>query len=141
MSCIEQYLHNVESELVCRHHRRKRILQQLASDIDAFAEQHGNTVSVDELETEFGHPHEVAKVFLCHEDTSDIRKRLDIKKAVIISVLCVLFTALAVFAGYLTFDNARKEEFIHGYEKETIVYSEQEVPDFILTPSKNDRVY
>lgn len=141
MTCVEQYLQNVESGLVCVDGKKKRILQQLSSDVADFAEQHSDAVSMDALEAEFGTPQEVAKACLSHEDVSVVKKQLEKKKIIIISVLGAIAAVLIVFFSYLAFDNARKEEFINGYDKATVVYDEQEIPEHIENIPKSATVH
>ncbi len=113
---LNGYCKQVEALLLCDRKNKKAFLAELKNDIDEFLQQEPEADFTDVL-TAFGAPEEIAESFLKNADITSIKKKLNVKKI-------VLFTLLIAMVVYIIFVVA---SFIdvhtesHGYYEEGIL--------------------
>ena len=137
---VEAYLNAVDRALLCNKVQKKKLIKQLVTDIETFCDDHGEPTT-DQLEKYFGTAEEMAEGLLRQTDMLEIKKIFSKKKAILVFVAATCLLLLFGIGFYLLYHHAKVEDYMNGYEKETVVYDEQEVPDFILNPSEDDRIY
>ena len=138
---VKVYLDEVSRELIGSKRRKKEILNQLSIDIEDYAENCSDELSLEVLEQRFGAPRAAASSLLMETQVSVVQRQVKKRKAVIsITAVCCVVVFLLV-ACYILFDNWRKEDFANGYEAVTEVINEQDIPEHIKNPPSNTRNY
>ena len=138
---VKVYLNEVSRALIGSKSRKKEILNQLSIDLEDYADSCGSELSLDALERRFGSPRAAASSLLMETQFPVVKQQITQKRSIMAVVLaCGIFIAVLV-ACYMLYDNWRKEDFLRGYEAETQVYAEENIPEHITNLPENTRTY
>lgn len=113
---LNTYFSNVEDLLLCDRKNKKAFLEDLKNDIDEFV-QHEPDVDFDSILSAFGTPEEIAESFLKNADIADIKKKMNVKKILLFSLLAVVLVyVIFVIASFIDVHTEA-----HGYFEEGIL--------------------
>lgn len=113
---LNTYFSNVEDLLLCDRKNKKVFLEDLKNDIDEFV-QHEPEADFGSILSAFGTPAEIAESFLKNADIADIKKKMNIKKIVLFSLLAVVLVyVIFVVASFIDVHTEA-----HGYYEEGIL--------------------
>lgn len=86
---IKKYIKDINSYLICDYGTRNKFISDLKSDIDEYIENNSVT-DFDSVYNHFGKPKNIAKGFLENADTKKIKRKMDIAKVVVATVMIAL---------------------------------------------------
>lgn len=113
---LDVYFNNVEALLLCDRKSKKAFMSDLQNDVDEFIQQE-NVTDFESIQSAFGTPDEIAESFLKTTDIAGIKKKMNIKKIVLFSLLTVVLVyVLFVIASFI---DVHTES--HGYYEEGIL--------------------
>ena len=135
------YSNEVRKKLIVSKTQKRLLLRQLSQSLQDFEEEHGGEVGLEDIEARFGSSTELAEILLHQSGTAELKRTINKKRTAtwIIIAVCIISLLIGIF--YIAYDHKRKEAFISGYEAETQVYDENEIPEHIENPPKNTRTY
>ncbi len=115
---LNEYFSNVESLLLCDRKNKKVFLTDLKNDVDEFINQEPNA-DFDCIISAFGTPQEIADSFLKNTDIVQIKKKMNIRKIILCSLLAVVLVYLCfVIASFI---DVHTES--HGFYEEIILFA------------------
>ena len=113
---INDYISAVSSAVICQGKKKRCFLECLRQDAEDFLNENGGATRA-ELESVFGSPEDIAASMLSNSESSEIKRKISLKKTVIVAVLAVLFIYLAFVV--LSLVDVHYEA--HGYVEEGIM--------------------
>ncbi len=121
---IRKYKKRTKALLLCDSKMAKAYLQDLDNSITDYVEENGVT-DIEEIIAHFGDPEVVARAFFETADIRRIKKRMNIKHAVLIGILI----AVAIWASAMTYISIDAHRSNHGYiaygaSEEIVTYSQ-----------------
>ena len=122
-SAAELYLSAVEANLLCGKTQKKRIMENIHSDVYGCFEGCTDEITTEMIVVRFGKPEELAASFLKDMSGAEIKSRLSKKKIAIAAVVAgIVLAVIAVIIGVRCYQ--RWEFFSHpdGYIEETPVF-------------------
>lgn len=93
---IEKYISDVSSKLLCSKEKKKELIEDIRSAVFDFAEGSG-TKDIADIYEQFGTPEELAKAHMSELDPAQIKKKVNIRRVLIIT----LIIAIAIFLIFL----------------------------------------
>ncbi|MBQ6023138.1 MAG: hypothetical protein IJL25_09430 [Clostridia bacterium] len=120
---LKAYKKQIRRLLLIRTAASKQFSEDLESDIAAFAEAK-NVTSVEEIAAHFGTPEQIARAFFAGTDIEAVRKKLNLRRAVI----AVLLASLLLWGAALTALYVEARSDMHGTYVETAAVSQGEAP-------------
>ena len=115
---LNEYFSNIESLLLCDRKSKKAFLTDLKNDVDEFILQEQNADFSCVLSA-FGTPQEIAESFLKNTDIVQIKKRMNIRKLILFSLLAIVLVYLCfVIASFI---DVHTES--HGFYEEIILFA------------------
>ena len=106
----KKYLKDVENALVGSGKQKAGFLKSVTTGVEgAYAEN--SNVTYSELCARFGEPSAIAKEMICDADVGEIKKKINIKKVIAIS-LAVLLAIIAVSYGVVLWQSHKNN---NGY--------------------------
>ena len=115
-SQLDEYYKNVEQLLLCDRKSKRVFLTDLKNDVNEFIQQEPLADFACVLSS-FGTPQEIAESFLRNADIAKIKKRMNIKKIVLFSLLAVLLVYICfVIASFI---DVHTES--HGYFEDSVL--------------------
>ena len=120
---LKAYKKQIRRLLLIRTAASEQFLKDLGSDIAAFAEAE-NVTSVKEIAAHFGTPEQIARAFFAGTDMEAVRKKLNLRRAVI----AVLLTSLLLWGAALTALYVEARSDMHGTYVESVSVSQGETP-------------
>ncbi len=104
----KKYLKDVENALVGSGKQKADFLKSVTTGVEeAYAEN--SNVTYNELCVRFGEPSAIAKEMICDADVGEIKKKINIKKVIAIS-LAVLLAIIAVSYGFVLWQSHRDSQ-------------------------------
>ena len=104
----KKYLKDVENALVGSGKQKADFLKSVTTGVEeAYAEN--SNVTYSELCARFGEPSAIAKEMICDADVGEIKKKINIKKVIAIS-LAVLLAIIAVSYGVVLWQSHRDSQ-------------------------------
>lgn len=104
----KKYLKDVENALVGSGKQKAGFLKSVTTGVEgAYAEN--SNVTYSELCARFGEPSAIAKEMICDADVGEIKKKINIKKVIAIS-LAVLLAIIAVSYGVVLWQSHRDSQ-------------------------------
>lgn len=104
----KKYLKDVENALVGSGKQKAGFLKSVTTGVEgAYAEN--SNVTYNELCARFGEPSAIAKEMICDADVGEIKKKINIKKVIAIS-LAVLLAIIAVSYGFVLWQSHRDSQ-------------------------------
>lgn len=104
----KKYLKDVENALVGSGKQKAGFLKSVTTGVEgAYAEN--SNVTYNELCARFGEPSAIAKEMICDADVGEIKKKINIKKVIAIS-LAVLLAIIAVSYGVVLWQSHRDSQ-------------------------------
>lgn len=104
----KKYLKDVENALVGSGKQKADFLKSVTTGVEeAYAEN--SNVTYNELCVRFGEPSAIAKEMICDADVGEIKKKINIKKVIAIS-LAVLLAIIAVSYGVVLWQSHRDSQ-------------------------------
>lgn len=113
---LNEYISSVSSLIICSPKRKKSFLSELRCDVERFLSETENATKKD-VENFFGTPESIASSFIANADSTEIKRKISLKKVCIIAVIIALFIYLA-FVVISLIDVHREA---HGYFEEGII--------------------
>lgn len=107
---IEKYISDVSSHLLCPSKKKKEIIEDIRGAVFDFAEESG-TKDIAEIYKHFGTPEELAKVYLAELDPAQIKKKINIRRVLIATVV----VALIIFTICLTIAVVNSYKSVYGF--------------------------
>lgn len=92
----KKYLQKVRRSLTCPRKLKKRMLDGLRSDIDAYLEEHPNA-SLEDLTERFGEPAALSESYLSALDAGELKSAVNVKKRVVLIVLSACAAAVLIW--------------------------------------------
>lgn len=104
----KKYLKDVENALIGSGKQKADFLKSVTTGVEeAYAEN--SNVTYNELCVRFGEPSAIAKEMICDADVGEIKKKINIKKVIAIS-LAVLLAIIAVSYGVVLWQSHRDSQ-------------------------------
>ena len=104
----KKYLKDVEHALIGSGKQKADFLKSVTTGVEeAYAEN--SNVTYNELCVRFGEPSAIAKEMICDADVGEIKKKINIKKVIAIS-LAVLLAIIAVSYGVVLWQSHRDSQ-------------------------------
>lgn len=113
---LDVYFSNVEALLLCDRKSKKDFLAELKNDVDEFL-QYEPEANFGRILSTFGSPEEIAESFLKTADIANIKKKMNIKKIVLFSLLAIVLVYIIFVVA--SFIDVHTEA--HGYFEEGIL--------------------
>lgn len=111
----KKYLKDVENALVGSDKQKAGFLKSVTTGVEeAYAEN--SNVTYSELCVRFGEPSAIAKEMICDADVGEIKKKINIKKVITVS-LAVLLAIIAVSYGFVLWESHQDSK---GYAVEKV---------------------
>ena len=120
---LKAYKKQIRRLLLIRTAASRQFSEDLESDIAAFAEAK-NVTSVEEIAAHFGTPEQIARAFFAGTDIEAVRKKLNLRRAVI----AVLLAALLLWGAALTALYVEARSDMHGMYVEDVTVTQGETP-------------
>ena len=115
---LNAYYKQVDNLLLCDRKSKKAFMTELKNDIDEFVRQETNS-DFNSILTTFGTPEEIAESFLKNSDIVSIKKKMNVKKMVLFSLLAiVLVYVIFVIASFIDVHTEA-----HGFFEEGILHA------------------
>ena len=92
----KKYLQKVRRSLTCPRKLKKRMLDGLRSDIDAYLEEHPNA-SLEDLTERFGEPAALSESYLSALDAGELKSSMNVRKRVVLVVLSACAAAVLIW--------------------------------------------
>lgn len=116
---LSGYYRQVEDLLLCDRKSKIVFLTDLKNDIDEFVQQDPEA-DLDSIVSAFGSPAEIAESFLKNADIANIKKKMNVKKILLFSLLAVVLVyVIFVVASFIDVHTEA-----HGYYEEGILQAE-----------------
>lgn len=96
---IEKYISDVNSKLLCSKEKKKELIEDIRGAVFDFAEE-SSTKNIADIYKHFGTPEELAKAHMSELDPEKIKRKVNIRKVVIISIVMsmIIFVIALIFA-------------------------------------------
>ena len=104
----KKYLKDVENALVGSGKQKADFLKSVTTGVEEAYTENSN-VTYNELCVRFGEPSAIAKEMICDADVGEIKKKINIKKVIAIS-LAVLLAIIAVSYGFVLWQSHRDSQ-------------------------------
>lgn len=111
----KKYLKEVENSLVGSAKQKAGFLKSVTAGIEE-ASSEKSDITYDELCARFGEPSAIAKEMICDTDVGEIKKKINIKRVIIASVVALL-AIIAVSYGIVLWQSHQNN---NGYAVEKI---------------------
>ncbi len=113
---LKTYYSEIEKNLICERKQKAAFMAELKSNIDEYLS--GDTAATLENIIEvFGAPEEIALSFMENTQAQVIRKKIDIKKYILISIAA----ALLIYLAFVVISLIDVHTESHGYIEEGIM--------------------
>lgn len=86
---IKKYISQIKGCMLCDGGTKRRCINDLKSDIQDYIDTEG-TQDIEKIKARFGAPEQIAKAFLMEMDVKKVKRKLDIRRAVIAVALAVV---------------------------------------------------
>ncbi|MFR5876117.1 MAG: DUF6120 family protein [Eubacterium sp.] len=122
---IKKYINQVKGYMLCDGSTKRKCMKDLKSDIQDYIDTEG-TQDIEKIKARFGAPEQIAKAFLMEMDIKKIKKKLDIRRAVIaVAVSIVLIWGIGVTIAVV--DGIKDGSGYFDEEVITVIKEEDEV--------------
>lgn len=110
---LKNYYSQITRLAVCERKKKKDFLLELKENIEEFVSD-SPEATLEEIEKLFGTPEVIAQSLVSNTDSAKIRKQVQIKKAVVVS----LIIALVIYALFVVLSLIDVHTEAHGYFEE-----------------------
>ena len=107
---LKNYYSQITRLAVCERKKKKAFLLELKENIEEFVSD-SPEATLEEIEKLFGTPEVIAQSLVSNTDSAKIRKQVQIKKAVVVS----LIIALIIYALFVVLSLIDVHTEAHGY--------------------------
>ena len=111
---LRRYLRSVRSMLPCSGAQKKRILEEIRCNANAFLEDQPNADS-SQLQIHFGTPEQIAASYVDNMDMSALLKTIRIKKRIFTTVVAAVLAILLSWACTVTWAIIKANDQNNGY--------------------------
>lgn len=101
-SAVKRYFRTIRSYLPCSHKLKKRIINEIASSVNGFLEDHPDATIVD-IRAHFGEPQNIVAAYVDDMNTPELLHALRVRRRMITIILVGIITALFMWASCLTY--------------------------------------
>lgn len=113
---LKLYFKDVSDRLICDRRQKKYFIECLKTDVKNFLAETPDA-TLKELDTVFGTPDIIAQSFMGNIDSTEIKRKLDIKKIIIVAIVI----ALLIYLAFVVISLIDVHTEAHGYFEEGIL--------------------
>lgn len=119
---LKKYINQVKGYMLCDGGTKRKCINDLKSEIQDYIDTQG-TQNIEKIKARFGTPEQIAKAFLMEMDVKKVKKKLDIRRAVIaVALSIVLIWGIGVTIAVVD----AVEDGSGSFDKEVISVIEEE---------------
>lgn len=113
---LKLYFKDVSDKLICDRKQKKYFIECLKTDVKDFIAESPDA-TLKQIEAVFGTPEVIAQSFMGNIDSTEIKRKLDIKKCIIGAVA----VALLIYLAFVVISLIDVHTEAHGYLEEGIM--------------------
>ena len=113
---LKAYYSEIENNLICERKQKNAFMAELKANIDEYLASE-DEVDIEKIKAEFGTPEMIAASFLSGSDAAEIKKKMDVRKAVILAIT----VALVIYLAFVVISLIDVHTEAHGYMEEGIM--------------------
>ena len=113
---LQEYYREISNLVICPNKLKKEFLNQLRDDIDCFISDN-QEATITDIKENFGTVEAIAESFMQGMDSSQLSKKLNIRKFILIAVVI----ALVIYAAFVVISLIDVHNESHGYIQEGIM--------------------
>ncbi|MBR6567336.1 MAG: hypothetical protein IKK60_01645 [Clostridia bacterium] len=113
---LKEYYSRINAAVLCDRRQKKEFLYQLKENVQEFISDTPDA-TMEDIEKAFGTPESISGSFIENTDSLKIRKQVQLKKALIISVVI----ALIIYALFVVISLIDVHIEAHGYFEEGLL--------------------
>ncbi len=110
---LKNYYSQINRLIICEHRQKKDFLKQFDENVQEYISDAPGATLAD-IEKNFGTPETIAESFIVNADSTRIKKQVQIKRVIVISVII----ALIIYALFVVISLIDVHTEAHGYFEE-----------------------
>ena len=99
-SALRGYYHTIRSYLPCSYKQKKRIINEIQLNINAYLEEHPDA-DFAQIEVRFGNPRNIAAAYVDDMNTSELLQALRMRRRITTPLVVGLIIALSLWGCFL----------------------------------------
>lgn len=124
---LKKYYSEISKSVLCTGKHKRTFMKQLKFDIDSYISENPEA-TLEEVKNCFGTADTIAESFIVNSDCSEIKRKLDIKKLLIVAVVA----ALLVYLAFIVISLIDVHTEAHGYFSEGILVTGALLKDGVI---------
>lgn len=109
-----KYIKEVGRVLPCRRGQKRKIIQEIQSSIVMYLAENPDA-DYDVISLRFGKPEQIAASLVEDMGADELLKRLNLKKKILLCVLCAIIAILAIWLGVVSATYVKYLDQSNGY--------------------------
>lgn len=113
---LQEYFREISNRVICPKKLKQEFINQLRNDIDCFISDNPGA-KITDIKENFGTAEAIAESFTQGLDSSELKKKLSIRKMILVAVVI----ALVIYAAFVVISLIDVHNEAHGYIREGIM--------------------
>lgn len=112
------YLREIERLLPYDSTQKKHCVTELENSISDYLDEHPDA-TLEKLYAEFGHPEDIAEIYLDRVDPKQLSKEVSVKRRIAFGVIAAIIILVVIIGAVSIFVAHQRNNFYSGYFVET----------------------